>query len=205
MRKSLAVFLSLMIGAVIGSVMLLWLASGEIYDYRDSFVLDRDGSKIDVVLCLAGGKGRIPVAVDVWDKLRSSRKGSAPVLFLSGVGLHANEDTLIEQGVSRELVSSMKKEDVVFENVSTNTFENTEIFSSFLRQKNWKNVLLITAGYHMRRSSEILRKAIGPNVNVYTYTVGTEHFDRRSWHKDPYAVRVTIIEYIKWLFYYYSY
>lgn len=205
MKKTLAVFLSLALGALAGSFMLLWLASGEIYDYSDTFEFGRDGPKIDVVLCLAGGKGRIPVAVEVWDQLRTSRKGASPVLFFSGVGLHANEETLIEQGVSRNFVNSIKKEDVVFENVSTNTFENAEIFSSFLRQKNWKNVLLITAGYHMRRSSEILKKTIGSGANVYTYTVEKEHFDRRNWRKDSYAIRVTMIEYIKWLYYFYSY
>jgi uncharacterized SAM-binding protein YcdF (DUF218 family) len=195
-----------MVGAVIGSVILLWLASGEIYDYQDTFVFERDRSKIDVVLCLAGGKGRIPVAVDLWQKLKSSKvNGQGPVLFLSGVGLHANEETLIEQGISKDVVKLMKKDEVVFENVSTNTFENAEIFTSFQRQKQWKNVLLVTAGYHMRRSGDILRKTIGPDVSIYSFTVGAENFDRNGWHRDPYAVRVTIIEYIKWLFYRYSY
>jgi hypothetical protein len=205
MKKTLSVFLSLLIGAIAGSIMLLWFGSGEIYDYQDTFVFERDGPKIDVVLCLAGGKGRIPVAVEIWDRLRTARRGVAPVLFFSGVGLHANEETLIEQGVPRELVKSIKKEDVVFENVSTNTFENAEIFSSFVRQKNWKNALLITAGYHMRRSNEILKKTMGPGTEVLTYTVEKEHFDRRSWRHDPYAIRVTMIEYIKWLYYSYSY
>ncbi len=198
--------MSLMIGAIISSVILLWLASGEIYDYRDSFTMDRDAAKIDVVLCLAGGKGRIPAAVELWQKLKSIRaSGQAPVLFLSGVGLHANEETLIEQGIAKEVVRSMRKEEVVFENVSTNTFENAEIFTSFQRQKQWKNVVLVTAGYHMRRSLDILRKTIGTDVNIYSYTVGAENFDRNGWHRDPYAVRVTMIEYIKWLFYRYSY
>jgi len=206
MRKSFTILFSLMVGAVIGSVILLWLASGEIYDYQDSFVFDRDGSKIDVVLCLAGGKGRIPVAVDLWQKLKKSKMNAqGPVLFLSGVGLHANEETLIEQGISKDVVKLMRKDEVVFENVSTNTFENAEIFTSFQRQKQWKNVLLVTAGYHMRRSSDILRKSIGPDVSIYSFTVGAENFDRNGWHRDPYAVRVTIIEYIKWLFYRYSY
>jgi len=206
MRKSFTILFSLMVGAVIGSVILLWLASGEIYDYQDTFVFERDRSKIDVVLCLAGGKGRIPVAVDLWQKLKSSKvNGQGPVLFLSGVGLHANEETLIEQGISKDVVKLMKKDEVVFENVSTNTFENAEIFTSFQRQKQWKNVLLVTAGYHMRRSGDILRKTIGPDVSIYSFTVGAENFDRNGWHRDPYAVRVTIIEYIKWLFYRYSY
>lgn len=206
MRKLLKYSLSLLIGAVLSALLFLWMASGEIYDYQDNFNEAQHGAQIDVVLCLAGGKGRIPVAVELWDKLRAlSKKSHTPVLFLSGVGTHANEETLIEQGVPREIVKSIRKEDVVFENVSTNTFENAQIFSSFVRQKQWKNVLLITAGYHMKRSGNILRKALGDEVNVYYKTVDAEHFDRNQWHKDSYAIRVTMMEYIKWLFYRYSY
>ncbi len=167
--------------------------------------MERDGKNIDVVLCLAGGKGRILAAVNLWQKLKMDSHSHTPVLFLSGVGPHTDEETLIEQGVSREVIKGMRKNDVVFENVSTNTFENTQIFSSFVHQKKWKKVLLITAGYHMRRSTDILRKAIGPDVEIYTYTVDTEHFDRNRWHTNAYAIRVTMIEYIKWLFYRYSY
>jgi uncharacterized SAM-binding protein YcdF (DUF218 family) len=206
MRKWFAIMLSLMLGGIISSVILLWLASGEIYDYRDTFVLERDGSKIDVVLCLAGGKGRIPAAVDLWMKLKKDRSpNQVPVLFLSGVGLHANEETLMEQGIPKNIVRSLRKEDIVYENVSTNTFETAEIFTSFQRQQQWKHVLLVTAGYHMRRSSDILRKTVGPEVTIYSHTVASENFDRNGWHRDPYAVRVTMIEYIKWLFYRYSY
>jgi uncharacterized SAM-binding protein YcdF (DUF218 family) len=197
--------MSLGLGAFLGAAIFLWLASGEIYDYQDSFVENRDGNKIDVVLCLAGGKGRIPAAVSVWQKLRIQNEKAPPVLFLSGVGPHANEITLIEQGVPKDLVKTIQRDEIVFENVSTNTFENTQIFSSFVHQKKWKNVLLITASYHMRRSNDILRKALGSEVGIFTSTVDIEHFDRHQWHKDPYAFRVTVMEYVKWLFYRYSY
>jgi uncharacterized SAM-binding protein YcdF (DUF218 family) len=206
MKKIFTISLSLVLGALISSAIFLWMASGEIYEYQDNFNASRDSAQIDVVLCLAGGKGRIPAAVKLWEKIKLvDRKIQPPVLFFSGVGAHANEETLIEQGVSKELVKSMKKEDVVFETVSTNTFENAQIFSSFVHQKKWKNILLVTAGYHMRRSTDILRKAVGPDVNIFVETVDAEHFDRNQWHKDPYAIRVTMMEYIKWLFYRYSY
>ena len=206
MKKYLAILFSLLIGAFFSALVFLWLAAGEIYDYQDNFIAERDGAQVDVVLCLAGGKGRIPVAVQIWQKLKSlENRTVTPVLFLSGVGLHANEETLIEQGVSRDVVKNMKRDDIVFERVSANTFENAQIFSSFVHQKKWKNVLLVTSGYHMRRASDILRKAIGPGANIYSETVDAEHFDRNQWHNDAYAIRVTIMEYIKWLFYRYSY
>ncbi len=206
MKKLLTISLSLLLGAISSTAIFLWLAAGEIYDYQDNFSLERDGAKVDVVLCFAGGKGRILSAVNTWQKLRPMGESiHTPILFLSGLGANVNVDTLAEQGISKEVLKLIKQEDVVFENVSTNTFENAQIFSSFLIQKKWKNVLLVTAGYHMKRSVDILRKAVGPEVNIYTSTVEAEHFDRNQWHKDAYAIRVTLLEYIKWLFYRYSY
>ena len=204
--KTLALALSVVSGAMIASVAFFWIAAGEIYDYNDSFILNEDGLQTDVVLCLAGGKKRIPFAVDLWQKIRVLRDPKLePVLFLSGVGPQAGFDTLREQGVPRETLGLLNKQNVIFENVSENTFENAQIFSSFVRQKNWKHVVLVTTGYHMRRAEFILRKAIDPGVEVDTLTVDDQRFDRIKWHKDSYAIRVTIIEYIKWLYYRYSY
>ncbi|MBC7397385.1 MAG: hypothetical protein H7333_08075, partial [Bdellovibrionales bacterium] len=42
-------------------------------------------------------------------------------------------------------------------------------------------------------------------IEILTETVDAQHFDRNQWHKDAYAVRVTLIEYIKWLYYRYTY
>lgn len=206
MIKAITILFSLFLGALLGCAVFLWLASGEIYDYEDTFVFERDGPQIDVVLCLAGGKGRIPAAVEWWQKLKNHQKRKyPPILFFSGVGPHADQETLIEQGVPKEQILQMGKDEVVFENVSTNTFENAQIFSSFVHQKKWKHVLLITSGYHMRRATDILKKAVGSEVQIFTHTVEAEHFGRKEWHQDEYAIRVTLMEYIKWIFYRYSY
>jgi hypothetical protein len=66
-------------------------------------------------------------------------------------------------------------------------------------------VVLVTAGYHMLRAQFILEKTLDKDVTVWTETVDVHHFDRNEWRKDEYAVRVTLIEYIKWLYYRYSY
>jgi uncharacterized SAM-binding protein YcdF (DUF218 family) len=195
--RAIAFFLALLSGAIMSAVVFLWMAAGEIYDYHDTFA---PSSKPDVVLCLAGGKSRIPIAVDLWSKL-----GKTPTLFLSGVGPQTGFETLLEQGVSREMIATLKESKVIFENVSENTFENAQIFATFARQNRWKRVVLVTAGYHIRRAQFILNKALDSDVVIDTFTVDSVHFDRNEWHKDAYAVRVTLIEYIKWLYYRYTY
>ncbi len=194
------------VGLTIG--LFLWIAAGEIYDYEDSFAIETDSNAVDVVLCLAGGKGRIAAAVDLWHRIKLIRESqllTSPVLFLSGVGPKANLETLAEQGVPKELWKTIKPDEIVFENVSENTFGNAQIFASFARQKKWKNVVLVTAGYHMKRALSIFKKTVDPGTKVRTVTVDAAHFDRNQWRQDFYSVRVTFMEYLKWIFYRYNY
>jgi uncharacterized SAM-binding protein YcdF (DUF218 family) len=205
--RAFAFFISVASGIFITAIAFLWFAAGEIYDYEDSYDLKADAPNTDVVLVLAGGKKRIPAAVELWEKVRLSKppKTVEPVLFLSGVGHTATNDTLIEQGVSKESIALFNKQNVIFENISENTFENAQIFTSFARQKKWKHIVLVTAGYHMRRAQFVLDKVLDSDVVIWTDTVDVHHFDRNEWRKDAYSIRVTILEYIKWLYYRYSY
>lgn len=204
--KAFAFVLSLISGVAVTAVTFLWFAAGEIYDYQDTFDLTRDGGQADVVLVLAGGKRRIPIAVELWRKIKATRAPEQePILFLSGVGPSAGHETLREQGVPKETLAQLTPDKVIFENVSENTFENAELFQSFARQKKWKHAVLVTAGYHMRRAEFILKRVVGREVEIKTETVDAVHFDRNEWHKDAYAIRVTIMEYIKWLYYRYRY
>jgi uncharacterized SAM-binding protein YcdF (DUF218 family) len=199
------ILLSGAFGIFLTTVLFLWVAAGEIYDYADSFDLERDSKSVDVVVVLAGGKGRIPQAVTLWKEIRERKpRNAGPVLFLSGLGPGNGMETLMGQGVPLELIRHLNRENVVFENVSENTFENAQIFASFVRQKNWRTVVLVTAGYHMRRAEYLFRKVLDPEVSLKTETVDARHFGRNEWHQDEYAVRVTVIEYLKWLYYRYS-
>jgi uncharacterized SAM-binding protein YcdF (DUF218 family) len=195
-----------LVGIFLTAILFLWFAAGEIYDYSDSFDLERDARVVDVVVVLAGGKGRIPQAVSLWKQIRDRRAtGQEPVLFLSGIGPGNGMEILSGQGVPESLSRSLNRDNLVFENVSGNTYENAQIFAAFARQKKWKTAVLVTAGYHMRRAEFILRKVLDPETKILTETVDARHFDRNEWHQDEYAVRVTFLEYLKWLYYRYSY
>lgn len=206
--KTFRYALSVVISVLITTAVFIWIAAGEIYDYEDTFKFDQDADQVDVVLCLAGGKGRITAAAETWLKIKNIRDAKQlppPVLFFSGVGPNAGFETLAEQGVAPEVLKKIGRENVVFENVSENTYENAQIFSSFAKQKHWKQALLITTGYHMRRAYFIFRKVMGSETDLLTETVDSVHFGRNGWRKDEYAMRVTIMEYFKWLYYRYTY
>jgi hypothetical protein len=184
--------------------------AGEIYDYTDSV----DGVNlpaVDAVVCLAGGRGRIASAGDVWyrywELAHSPQVGAVarprvPVLFLSGMGERASLQTvraLVRPGV----VPALSPSQVIVETESTNTVENARHFARYARERGWKRVLLITSRYHMRRSRLIFEQVLSRGLpdQIETLSVYQEPFEPGEWREDWHGIRVTLTEYFKWLYY----
>src|SRR4051812_16668903 len=64
-RFSVVVLVSALGGMIFGIFFLAFFAGGVIYDFEDS-VQGEILPPVDAIICLAGGKGRIPVAADLW-------------------------------------------------------------------------------------------------------------------------------------------
>ena len=93
-RSLVAVSLLLLVLALGGG--LLYRARS-IYDYQDTV----DGvhlPQVDALVCLAGGRGRISAAADLWYRYRERRQGKQPVLYLSGLG-HKSTWSSLSQSV----------------------------------------------------------------------------------------------------------
>src|SRR5271170_1459633 len=65
MRASMLVLVSGLVGMFLGVLLLAFFAGGVIYDFEDTVHGDVL-PPVDAIICLAGGKGRIPVAADLW-------------------------------------------------------------------------------------------------------------------------------------------
>ncbi|MCM2321893.1 MAG: YdcF family protein [Oligoflexia bacterium] len=94
-RKNLPQLFALFSGVVIGLLVLPYLLAGEVYDYVDTM----DGVRlpdVDAIVCLAGGRGRIAAAGDLWYRYweashRKPQPGEpppppVPVLYIAGMG-----------------------------------------------------------------------------------------------------------------------
>ncbi len=200
-------------------VLALGLSSAEsVYDYQDTV----DGVRlpeVQAIVVLAGGRGRIAAAGDIWNRYRE-RSGAdlgLPVLYVSGVGPQTTFKVI--QGQLRPGVTEViRPEQVVIENESTNTEENALWLARYARERSWSRVLLITSSYHMKRArlifSRVLerdaaaRNALRANesprassVQVDTLSVYQEPFEPGEWITSVHGARVTIGEYFKWLYY----
>jgi len=185
------------------SFLFLLLAAGDIYDYRDDF--DADVLKnADVILCLAGGRGRIAYAARVWSDARESRlsaKIKAPIFYLAGVGIGTEFKNLKEFGIPESILEELHQDTVIIEGVSQNTYENAQLFRSFARQQGWKKVLVVTSSYHMKRARFILQKTLDPDVQIFSKSSLVESYDDQHWRTSFRGIVVTFVEYIKWLYY----
>lgn len=190
-------------GILLGFFLLAYAAGWVIYDYQDTVDLEEDLPEVDVIVCLAGGRGRISAASELWYRYRqqAGEQGAYPVLFVSGMGKGAKWDIFSKQ-VDSKILALLREEDVILENLSSNTLENAEVFATAARQEDWTKVLLVTATYHMRRAVYLFNKSLNdPEITIETLSVYQSPFSANEWKKSFNGIRVTLFEFIKWVFY----
>jgi uncharacterized SAM-binding protein YcdF (DUF218 family) len=203
---------ALLLGIVTGALVLAFFMAGEIYDYQDTV----DGvhlPEVDAVVCLAGGRGRIAEAGDLWyrywelnhavNKATGKSSMSLPVLYISGMGKNANWAVFTKQ-LRRGVRDVIKPENVVIENESLNTDANARWLARYGNERDWSRILLMTSPYHMKRARFIFEGVLrppGPSIEVETLSVFQEPFEANEWRSNLHGIRVSINEYIKWIYY----
>lgn len=213
-RRFIRSFLLVFLGMGLGSFLLAYLSAGEIYDYQDTV----DGvhlPQVDAIVCLAGGRGRIATAGDLWYRYWelsrtpvrgagiSPQPGRPPLLFLSGMGPLSNWGGLSRQ-MRRGVIEALRPEHVVLETESGNTEENARMVLRYARERGWERILLVTSRYHMRRARYIFEWVMGASghkLAVETLSVYQEPFEPGEWRSGPHGIRVTLVEYLKWTYY----
>jgi len=202
------------LGMAIGALVLAYVSAGDLYEYQDTV----DGvhlPHVDAIVVLAGGRGRIAAAGDLWYRywelghvpLREVGRHPAPkkppILYLSGMGSQFSFNSLSLQ-VRRGVFEVLKTENVVLEKFSTNTEGNAKRLAEYAYDRKWERILLVTSPYHMRRAKLIFEGVFWYReqpVHVETLSVYQEPFDPNEWRKGLHGIEVTLTEYLKWVFY----
>ena len=68
----------------------------------------------------------------------------------------------------------------------------------YLEKQGWKNVLLVTSNYHMKRAHYVFDRVLGeqhPEVKLYTHALAIEPSDAGE------EIRVTFSEFLKGVYY----
>jgi uncharacterized SAM-binding protein YcdF (DUF218 family) len=199
----------LALGFLLGALMLAFVLAGDIYDYKDT--AGDALPPVDAIVCLAGGRGRILAAGELWyrylDQVLESQvdisESPVPVLYFSGLGHQANWSLFTHQ-LSRRVLQVVQPEDVIIENESENTDENAKWLLRIAQERHWKRIVLLTSSYHMKRASFILAEVLKSGkmpLQVDTLSVTQEPFSSKQWRSGLWGVRVTLQEYLKWIYY----
>ena len=205
-----------MTGIAVGTVALAYFLAGEIYDYQDTV----DGvhlPRVDAIVCLAGGRGRIAAAGDIWYRYWELAQhpipgapaqpvpSKPPILYLSGVGPNSKWN-ILGKSLRRGVWGVVQPENVILENKSEDTQSNAEWVARYARERGWERILLITSSYHMKRAKFIFERVLARGqlkapVGIETYSVYQEPFEPGEWRTAFHGVRVTVWEFLKWVYY----
>src|SRR5271154_7142140 len=149
---------SMLFGMAMGILTLAFVLAGDIYEYQDTV----DGvhlPQVDAIICLAGGRGRIMAAGDIWYRYwelsQSPVRGAGrspqpvttvttPLLYVSGMGPQSNWQVFARQ-LRRGVNEVIRPEDVILERESQNTDANAEWVASYAAERDWERVLLVTS------------------------------------------------------------
>ena len=130
----------------ISSIIILFLIYGfvmflkNIYHNQASFNYQTDG-----IAVLTGGKGRINLGLELFNKNKNLR------LIISGVDKKVSDKSIIPNDLKN-------KASITIDKVSESTYENAKIINKWTSKYKLQNVTIITSYYHMPRSMLILKK-----------------------------------------------
>lgn len=151
-------------------------------------------TKTEAIVVLTGGKGRVEHG------LTMLAEGAAPVLFISGVGEHVTEATILDAHATQETREKIYETngEIVLDHIARSTVSNADQTAVFIRERGIKTIRLVTASYHMRRSMYEFRGA-NPGLKIVADPVFPEGFRRDVWWEHENTRRLIFSEFNKYI------
>jgi uncharacterized SAM-binding protein YcdF (DUF218 family) len=140
--------------------------------------------KYDAIVVLTGAKGRIDTGMQLlWDK-------HAEHLFVSGVGQYAILKDLSQylDSFTPKQAESLKSS-ITLGHLASSTEENALETLHWIRDKHYKNIILVTSNYHIPRSLYLF-ESLMPEINFTPYPLVKSHI----------SLKLAFIEYNKYLY-----
>ena len=124
-----------------------------------------EDEKVDAIVAITGGSGRIEHGVDVLADGHASR------MLISGTDPAVTKEDLVERlGGRARLIDCC----VDLGSESVDTRSNAEEAKRWLDKRNYRSLRLITSDWHMRRARYEFRMALGDDYRVVPDAVRTE-------------------------------
>jgi len=143
----------------------------------------------DGIVVLTGAADRISEATDLLAAGRAKR------LLISGVNPQTNRAELAKlHPGSRRWLECCTDLDRRALNTAGNALETRK----WVRRNGFESIIVVTSGWHMRRSLLELERLI-PEVILLPYPVVTGNASDEAWWREPSNLRLLVAEYVKYL------
>lgn len=136
-----------------------------------TFSYRQNNQKVDAIVVLAGGKGRVEEGV------RLFRESRAKYLFFVGV-----DPSVIKSDLYRPKQGDPSAGNVILEKASRNTLENSIFGRDLIVRSGVHSVLLITSRYHLKRASILFRNSLPRNITIVPYPVDSVNLKESWWN-----------------------
>ena len=180
------------VGVVFKSTFLLLLAFGLGFVIYASSI-DRDGSQsvvqADGIVVLTGGKSRINKA------LKLLAAGKAKRLLISGV--HA-QTSVAQLGRLYPGSKPLFNCCIDLGRAAQDTIGNAQETRSWVRQKGFRSLIVVTSSYHMPRAIAEFNNAM-PTIKFEAYTISSSNVDMDQWWSDGDTLKLLFSEYLKYI------
>jgi uncharacterized SAM-binding protein YcdF (DUF218 family) len=142
----------------------------------------------DGIVVLTGGASRIVDAAELLASGRGKR------LLISGVNpaTTPGELTRINPDFERLLAFIDLGHD------ATNTIGNAVETARWVREQNFRSLIVVTSGWHMPRALIEIENEL-PDVRLIPYPVVSDRMREDPWWSDASTVRLLLIEYVKYV------
>jgi uncharacterized SAM-binding protein YcdF (DUF218 family)/glycosyltransferase involved in cell wall biosynthesis len=159
--------------------------------------------RVDAVVVFAGGVGesgkagggyqeRVKHAVDFYHEGKAAR-----LIFSSGYAFAFREVEMMKDlAVSLGVAPSA----IILEAQAASTFQNVAFVRDILRRERWREIMLVSSPYHMRRALLTWRK-IAPDVRVISTPVPYSQFYAHGWGADLEQIKGILHEYAAIVYY----
>lgn len=148
-----------------------------------------DPEPADAIVALTGGEGRLMAGLQLLDR------GKADRLLISGVDAGTTREQLFAAvgQLTRRAACC-----VDLGRSAEDTIGNAGETAVWVRQHNYRSLIVVTASYHMPRSLMELR-AMLPETKLVPYPVFPDQIRLDEWWRDPETTGVLAWEYLKLL------
>jgi len=144
--------------------------------------------RADGIIALTGGAERITEALDLLTEGRARR------LLITGVNKATSEESLSGHSAGgAEMLDCC----VDIDRNALNTLGNALETARWVRDKQFKSIIVVTSNYHMPRSLLELRRVL-PDTTLIAYPVISQSLKLDHWWTDPGSIRLLLSEYVKY-------